>query len=133
MAGLLNKIAPEIAKFAYEKSMRIVNEWYDPSSFGNAIVEIASANFNLRVIRDRGQVTVEIRPSEKCDWHNLENILAFINRDPSYQHSTSSISALSENYDKVVALMAEDLSKIGFTEFEERQSAALLKKLFPPN
>jgi hypothetical protein len=131
MAGLLDKIAPDIAKLADEKGLRIVNEQHDPSSFGNASIEWASTDFGLSVVRDRGQVAVEISPPDQADWHDLENILAFIGRKPRSQSFAALAVALSENYQKVAALMTSDLAEVGFLTFEKQQSAAFLQKLFP--
>lgn len=131
MSIVLEKIAPDIAKLAAEKGMRTVRESYDPSSFGNAVIELASGDFDLRVVRDRGQTAIEISPSGKADWHDVTNVLAFINADSSSDDATGTGRTLAAKYHQVAALLTSDLDRVGLTAFERKRSASFLKSLFP--
>jgi hypothetical protein len=131
MASLLEEIAPAIAQLAKEKGLRVISKHHYTSVFGNAVIEMASTDFDLRVIRDRGHVTLEVSASGKGEWHNLENVLAFVVGQSNPSNTISSAQALSVNFRKVAALMTSDLSEVGFLTFEKQQSAAFLKKLFP--
>lgn len=126
---LLNEIAPAVAEFIKQRGMRVVTEYQD-QAFGNAVVEMTSRDFDLRIVRDRGQVALDVSPSNQGDWHSLENVLAFIGEETSAEISLL-IRSLSENLNKVAALMASDLSKVGFVDFEKKRSASFLRKLFP--
>lgn len=130
--SLLNEIAPVVADFVSERRMHVVMERQDQASFGNALVVAASADFDLRIVRDRGQVALDVSPSGQEEWHRLENVLAFISKEPSPADLPTLVRNLSENFGKVAALMTSDLSEVRFTEFEKQRSVSFLQKLFPP-
>lgn len=130
--NLLNEIAPAVAGFVSERGMRVVGERQDQASFGNAVVELTCPDFDLRVIRDRGQVALDVSPPGQEEWHSLGNVLAFVGGEPPPTDLLALVKKLSESYDKVAALMTSDLSEVGFADFEKQQSASFLKKLFPP-
>lgn len=131
MSIVLEKIAPDIAKLAAEKGMRTVRESYDASSFGNAVVELTSGDFDLRVVRDRGQAAIELSPCGKADWHDVTNVLAFINAESPSDDATGPSRSLAAKYDQVAALLTSDLDRVGFTAFERKRATSFLKSLFP--
>jgi hypothetical protein len=130
--NLLSEIASPIADFVNQRGMRVVVERQDQASFGNAVVEVTSPDFDLRIVRDRGQVALDVSASGQGEWHSLENVLAFICKEPPPADIPLLIRRLSENLDKVAALMTSDLNKVGFTDFDKQWSASFLKRLFPP-
>ena len=130
--NLLNEIAPAIAEFVSQRGMRVVVERQDQASFGNAVVVATSPDFDLRIVRDRGQVALDIGASGRGEWHRLENVLAFFGKEAPPGNIPLLVRSLSENVDRVAALMTSDMNKVGFTDFEKQRSASFLKKLFPP-
>ena len=131
MTILLHKLATGVATLAESKGMKLLREEYDPSSFGNAVVELASVDFDLRVVRDRGDIRIEISPPGEADWHDLVNILAFLGEKPISADVESLGAALSARYDRVAALMTSDLTRVGFIRFEKTRAASFLHELFP--
>jgi hypothetical protein len=55
----------------------------DDSHFGNALVDMSGGNFALRVVRDRGDISVEVSSRSVPDnWLPLEWILAVLDETP---------------------------------------------------
>ena len=48
---------------------------YDEEAFGNAEVVLAGQNFQVRLVRDRGDVFADVRSSVSPEWRPLERVL----------------------------------------------------------
>jgi hypothetical protein len=58
----------------------IVSNCYYPYSFGNAIVIVEAKNILLRVVRDRGDIRLDIAPHHHPDdWHDLSLVISALN------------------------------------------------------
>lgn len=56
--------------------LRLLKETYDPKHFGNSIIELRGDTIWIRVVRDRGQVFVDIAsPVDPDNWYDLERVL----------------------------------------------------------
>ena len=51
---------------------------YDSRNFGNAVLILNSTHIDIRFIKDRGQVFIDIKPSSDVIWFRLEDILSLI-------------------------------------------------------
>lgn len=131
MTTFFQKLAPDIAKLAESKGMKLLREDYDPSSFGNAVVELESVDLNLRVVRDRGDIRIEVSPPGEGDWHDLVNVMTFLGEESIPADVNSLGIALSARYDHVAALMSSDRTRVGLIRFEKTRSASFLRALFP--
>lgn len=101
--------------------MRVISERFDEMNFGNILVVASSPRFHLRVSRDRGVASIEIRPSGGTDWHFLEPVLAFLDAgmDTLEAEIDELAKGLLEKQKEVAALMGSDLVEIGFAKFEK--------------
>lgn len=61
--NLLREISPTIADFVSQHGMRVIVERCDQATFGNAVVETVCPEFDLRVVRDRGQIVLDVSPT----------------------------------------------------------------------
>ena len=70
----------------FEKyGFRSIDEQHHPADFGNAFITFANG-FSLRVIRDRGQLFVEVGPPLSTDdWYDLRIVLAFLGETSEMQ------------------------------------------------
>ena len=56
--------------------LHLLKETYDPNFFGNSIIELGGDTMRIRVIKDRGQIFVDIAsPVDPDNWYFLERIL----------------------------------------------------------
>jgi len=58
----------------------VVSERFDPEAFGNSLVDFQSRNTVVRVLLDRGQVTIDIGPYPRSPgyWFDLSSIIEFL-------------------------------------------------------
>lgn len=62
-----------------ELGFRIVDERYDPQSFGNSLVTLESDSLRVRFVRDRGQVFADVAsPSDPDRWWQLVYVCQLI-------------------------------------------------------
>ncbi len=55
--------------------LRVVEDDFDPESFGNSLVVLKSSDLVVRFVRDRGQVSAEVAsPFDPGTWWNLEHV-----------------------------------------------------------
>ena len=128
--SLLDELAPSIRSLIDEGKIKILRERRG-QSFDDWLVEAESDAFDLLIIRDRGEVTLEIRPRDKTEWHDLRNVLAFLQHEPTGKENEALSAALVSTFQDISKVMLSNLSENGFLEFERRRSENLLKKLFP--
>lgn len=58
----------------------VVAEKYDPEAFGNSLVDFQSRTTAVRVLLDKGQVLIDIRPltDPQSSWFNLASVVEFL-------------------------------------------------------
>ena len=90
----------------FEKyGFKIVEQEYYPSDFGNAYVTFED-DLRLRVLRDRGQIFVEVSPLENPDdWYDLRVVLEFLGEPVDMQRSMEE-EGLKELRDKLETMYA---------------------------
>lgn len=58
-----------------EHGFRVHGIGYNPEDFGNEAVVLESDDFSIRVIRDRGEILIEIAsPVDRENWHPIERV-----------------------------------------------------------
>lgn len=129
---LLDELVPGLSNLIAGQEMRMVSQEVDEQSFGNAVIEVTSQYLDLRVIRDRGQISIDISPPHVACWTDLRNVLEFLGFESPPGDVAVLIQALSRHFDKVRAFIAEDLQTNRFREFEKQKAASLRNKIFPP-
>ena len=69
---------------------RVIPGGYDAAAFGNSLVVLESGDYSMRIVRDRGQVFVEIAsPLDPGNWYGLGKVLAVVhgNTEDEVQYS----------------------------------------------
>jgi len=58
----------------------VVDERYNPEAFGNSLVDFQSNSIVMRVLLDRGEVTVDFRPrtGPSNSWYDLGSVVEFL-------------------------------------------------------
>ena len=115
----------------FEKyGFRIVAQDYQPANFGNAYAMFGD-HFRLRLIRDRGQLFVEISPqSDRAEeWYDLRTVLEFLGDGVDMQAvDEASIDEvrikLDARYETIRSLFSPDnfvSTKLRLDEFREQR------------
>jgi hypothetical protein len=76
-------VESKFAKLVERRGFRTLAGGYDAESFGNALVVLESEDYSIRLVRDRGQVFVELAsPVDPGNWHGLGRVLAALHGEP---------------------------------------------------
>jgi len=76
---LKHELTEQLPWLFQEFGLRIVEDDFDPKSFGNSLVVLESPCLRVRFIRDRGQVSAEVAScSDPGIWWNLEHVCELI-------------------------------------------------------
>jgi hypothetical protein len=90
------------AKLIAERGFRVLVGGYEREDFGNALVVLESDSYSIRLIRDRGQVFVELAsPEEPGNWYGLGRVLAVLRGEPEEEETWSG----SVNLDDAAAVL----------------------------
>lgn len=87
-------------KFRYlveEYGFSVADERYDPDAFGNSLVDYQSGKTTIRVLLDRGEVTIGVGPyplASDC-WFDLSSVLEFL-----AVHISEPLYIFSEEWDR---------------------------------
>ena len=83
-------------KFAF----RLVEDDFDPKSFGNSFVTLETSGIRIRIVRDRGQVHAEVAARSDSEmWWNVEHVCELIiNQNVRISHDLLSIDAVLQNH-----------------------------------
>ena len=100
-----------------------------PASFGDALARFEGPDFQLRVLRERGQLFVEVGVvNQTDDWFDLRKVLEFlgeagsISLEPDEQGLDLLRIKLEKEYQRIRELFAPDrfgLNRISLREFEK--------------
>lgn len=125
--SLLEELEPRLARFLEKRGFRLIDEQRD-SSFGNSYVIVESGGVWIRVIRDRGVITLEVaQQGSRQSWHLAANVLEFV----SGAFPTDATIALESLFQQVADLMKSDIDQQGYLAFEQKKGAAMIERLFP--
>lgn len=66
-----------------EHCFRVLAGGYEAEDFGNALVVLESDGYSIRLVRDRGQVFVELAsPEDPGNWYGLGRVLVALRGKP---------------------------------------------------
>ena len=77
----LERSAHEAFAFLFSDwNAKIVESRYERQNFGNGLVVIRAGNLLVRILRDRGQVSVEVGPENpsQWEWFDLERVIQIL-------------------------------------------------------
>lgn len=127
-SSLLLELSPSISKIVNDYNLRIVTERRE-KSFNNAFVEIEGDEFDIRVIRDKGLISVDLSSKKERRWRDLRTILSFIKK-VDVSEDTERLSLLfNQNWREVSELMTGDLR--GLDAYRKKKSEEFIRKIFP--
>jgi hypothetical protein len=96
---LKQEVTEQLPWLFQDFGLRVVEDDFDPKSFGNSFVTLESTGLRVRFIRDRGQVSAEVAScSDPGRWWNLEHVCELIagrSVEPGFE--LSSVGALLRN------------------------------------
>lgn len=138
MNDLIHQLVPAFSNLLQQYGFKKIEEMYSPEDFGNAFIKMVSSDFQLRFIRDRDQVFVDVAPIATDHWHKLEYALEFVDPDIRFEEFGSPpevgrlAKSLEKNYHKVRELFSNDLTQLNFERFVKIKTDELITKLFGP-
>jgi hypothetical protein len=121
---LAEHLVPGICDFAQAHEMRIVRQ-SEAESFGNGLLVLEGDSLQLRIVRDRGQISFDVGNLHETDWHSLEHILAFVGANPT----DTPLASLANQFEAIVSVMNTDAKRAEYMIFEKQQNTAFLQKL----
>lgn len=127
-SSLLRELSPDFFAITEKLNLKIINE-HQETAFGNALVEIEADAFDMRLIRDRGHVYIDISPKKGQGWRSLNKVLSYISDQDSPNDLGKLSIMLCETWDEVSALMLGDLNCLD--AFIKRTSQTLIDEIFP--
>lgn len=126
--ALLKELCPTLANITCKDNFEIIKEERS-NSFDNAIVELSCDDFAVRIVRDRGHVSIDISPLEKQKWTNLETVLSFLGESLPSKDSADLSRLLEKNFGKVAALMTSKTDAL--EAFKKDRSTNFIETIFP--
>jgi hypothetical protein len=135
-ATVLDQIKEALLSFVEERDFEVVDESYSPEAFGNAVVNLQSKDFAVRVVRDRDQIFADVGPAQTFDeWHDLSRVLEFLGHgraDTSAFELDQLASTLKAHYNELKNLFSKNsypsISK-QLTQFEKEKTRERLAML----
>lgn len=132
--SLKQEVNEQLPWLFQELGFRVVEDDFDPKSFGNSFVTLESSGLRVRFARDRGQVSAEVASrSDPGTWWNLEHVCELIvGRTVEIGFELSAVAALLRKH---VSALADYLGpKFTQTKRElergaEERKQALLRRL----
>lgn len=130
MSDLLAHVCPAAASFALARGMRVRRE-HGGTAFGDAMIELMSSAFDLRIVRDRSEISVDISPPDQGNWHRLSDVLAVVGiADSTGSSVQEAFGILSARFEAVSELMASDSGRKLLADFEKARQQTFLNELF---
>ena len=81
MAELSCELASQIEQLKKTLLVVLVEETYDPDNFGNAALTMVGPEISIRLVRDRGQVFMDIAQADG-EWVDANEILEAVRLHP---------------------------------------------------
>lgn len=123
---LLEELEPKLASFLTKRGFGVIEERRD-DAFGNSMAVVKCDGFLLRIVRDRGDTSVELCQHGNDRWHAAENVLEFVTGSVPANLS----DAVEANFERVADLMNSDSKQRDYAVFEKTKADAKIKRLFP--
>lgn len=103
--SLKQEVTEQLPWLFQELGFRVVEDHFDPRSFGNSFVTLESSKVLVRFVRDRGQISAEVASiCEARTWWNLEHVCELIVGryvEPGFE--LSAVAALLRNHTSALA------------------------------
>ena len=123
---LFEELTPRLASFLNQQGCMIVEERRD-NSFGNVLIVLKCDSFLIRIVKDRGDILIDVGQREISQWYAVENVVEFLCGvrpvDPAI--------GLEDYFTQVSNLMRSDLNQRGYLAFEKKKTEAITQRLFP--
>lgn len=139
MQQSLSELIPEFYPLLDERSFQIASSIYDRESFGNQIIELDLPRLRLRVVKDRGEVSVDVSVSGLTEWYGLSRVLEFLfpkefDEEADGLNLAKQALLFDANYESVVEFFhnrAVMMKYKGFCETKRRRLIELFKSRYP--
>jgi DNA-binding protein HU-beta len=117
-------------------AFRKLNGLEVPTHFGDELEIYGSPSMQLRIVKDRGQWSIELGPADLSgEWYDLQDVLsaAGSNEEISSFDLDSLAETFSENLAKIQELFADYASnREALKRAAETRSGELMREIFPP-
>ena len=113
MSPLGEQIVSELPWLCRDLGFTMTYDSYEPKSFGDCLVILASERLRLRLVKDRGQILMDVAtPAQPEAWHNLFFVLEALGREvtPAFDLGTVG-SLLKGNYDEILVALGPKLTE----------------------
>ncbi len=128
--SLKQEVSAELPWLFQELGLQITESGFNPKSFGDSFVILASPALRVRFVRDRGQVSAEVASlSDPRTWWNLEHVCEIIsdkNAEPSFKLSAVA-DLLRRNFQALTYCLG---SKYNDTKRELERRGEIRKRAF---
>jgi hypothetical protein len=119
-------------------------EEFNPSVFGNLVIELASPDLFVRLVRDRGQYFLDLRNPRDDEWFDEETVLRLIGEteaadDLVSRKWTSAVPAVAAICDRFAAILEAfsdaryQQTKAELQRLQRQRAATLFNHGEPPN
>jgi DNA-binding protein HU-beta len=107
-----------------------------PDYFGNEVLTYGSPLMNLRLVKDRGQWSIDLGPTDLSgDWYDLEDVISVARgprQKPLPPDLDSLAGALFQNLSEIQQFFANyGANRAAVRRAAERRSGTLLREIFP--
>src|SRR5581483_3714711 len=94
---------------ATKQGWHIKEAKYSPEAFGDALVDLESRDFNIRITRDRSQIFIYVSRPESSHWYDLVALLGDDFKDNHNLFSENTVvNLLERNLLKIPALLMKN-------------------------
>jgi hypothetical protein len=132
MNPLLKQVRDECPGLFADLGLRLVDARYDDEVFGNAYVTLEGNDLRVRVVKDRGLVSVEVSPTADTRWWPLDMVSELIGATlPGSDRVVGRYCAfLLDNYTSVALMFSVDRlaeTNVRLDDLADRRAAAMLR------
>ena len=126
--------AKQLATPLLQRGFSVGREEYAPKVFGNLVLELSSSTLVIRLARERGEYSLDVRSPQDDEWFDHDVILRFLGEseageDPNGKMTSpeSMIAAFCERLPRVVEVFSDErypASKVRLKRIEQDRAAA---------
>jgi len=134
MSADLKEVPEKLLQVFGQGGFRELNSLEVPTHFGNELVIFGSPSMQLRLIKDRGQWSIELGPADLSgEWYDLQDVLSVAgsNEEISSFNLDPLAKTLTENFPKIREIF-ENYSqhREALKHVAETSSSALMDEIF---
>jgi hypothetical protein len=127
---LLQSVCPEIYELSKARNAKILYEEESPS-FGDLVMEIAFEKFVIKITRDRGIISADLKKVGSSEWIDASYVLAYLKKSDATGENSTLAAELSSAYEKIDSLMSSDLQVANLLKFRDNKFRHFMHKRFP--